>query len=643
MLNSKIIYNVINDTWDFDYIKHLSDCDVCDEILLLWYDLGYYDQIVTDERYVRDLALILHVDYAEFLRYLNTCLSEKKMNKSFLSCKHKFSFISYICNQEEIIRSLDVNSFAELLNTIRGHDNRLQQAFFLKNMIDFCIRNLSDILFKNGIHYIMMEILYRHFLESAAGTLYYNKLSLLVRNKFFQGRYFETKKKVALCLTGVLRPGWRDSIKDLIDSFSTFDIDVFVYSWNEESLWPGVGGNGIGWIRRFFHPIIKECPKELILSNTDFAKLFPKVFNILSNEITSKIEDKDIFILSEKIKRVKLESYSNVMQSIGDIKNDSKIYYGIYQVFRLLEEYEIQNNFKYDFIIRVRSDYKIVKNHITYDDLHKLGLNEIYSARYNCGIDGSLEIGRRSAMDTYMNTWHHISLNKNIPFFKGCFEKYPMTCMSTSGFLSHYILSQWIEYLGLRVVRLDIEFTHINHHLFENIQFPDISKELNEDLRMLRNNNVLNSSQIQDISSFFEVIFNTYTIIKNRVHLDAKIVNSEHSAKARIQNQLSYKLGQAMIVNSKSILGYIRMPFVLSYIKDKHKQEQKIYQEKIKKDLSLKLPPLEDYPDYQEALKEKECLTYKLGQALIQANKTWYGGGYIKLWFEIRKLKKKFK
>ncbi|EAH8372824.1 sugar transferase [Campylobacter jejuni] len=120
-----------------------------------------------------------------------------------------------------------------------------------------------------------------------------------------------------------------------------------------------------------------------------------------------------------------------------------------------------------------------------------------------------------------------------------------------------------------------------------------------------------------------------------------KIYNKIHSAKIRIQNQLSYKLGQAMIVNSKSILGYIRMPFVLSYIYDKHKQEQKIYQEKIKKDSSLILPPLESYPDYKEALKEKECFTYKLGQALIQANKTWYGG-YIRLLFEIRKLKREF-
>ncbi|MCE7308680.1 hypothetical protein LZX40_08480, partial [Campylobacter coli] len=108
-------------------------------------------------------------------------------------------------------------------------------------------------------------------------------------------------------------------------------------------------------------------------------------------------------------------------------------------------------------------------------------------------------------------------------------------------------------------------------------------------------------------------------------------IPKEQSAKQRIQNQLSYKLGQAMIINSKSILGYIRMPFVLSYIKDKHKQEQKIYQEKIKKDPSLKLPPLESYPDYKEALKEKECLTYKLGEALIRANNNWYGGGVYQI------------
>ncbi|MCL9819802.1 hypothetical protein [Helicobacter colisuis] len=115
------------------------------------------------------------------------------------------------------------------------------------------------------------------------------------------------------------------------------------------------------------------------------------------------------------------------------------------------------------------------------------------------------------------------------------------------------------------------------------------------------------------------------------------------TAKDRIHNHLSYKLGETIIENSKSLLGYIRMPYVLSYIKEKHKQEQQQYQEAIKKNPNLKLPNLESYPDYKESLKEKECLTYKLGEAFIKANKTWYKGGYVKMWFEVRRLKERFK
>lgn len=117
----------------------------------------------------------------------------------------------------------------------------------------------------------------------------------------------------------------------------------------------------------------------------------------------------------------------------------------------------------------------------------------------------------------------------------------------------------------------------------------------------------------------------------------------KNSAKTRIHNHLCYKLGQALIENSKSILGYVRMPFVLSYIKDKHKFEQKAYEEKIKENPNLALPPLEAYPDYKEALKEKECFTYKLGEAFIKASKNWYGVGYIKFIFkDVPRLKREF-
>ncbi|EAI8076455.1 sulfotransferase family protein [Campylobacter coli] len=111
------------------------------------------------------------------------------------------------------------------------------------------------------------------------------------------------------------------------------------------------------------------------------------------------------------------------------------------------------------------------------------------------------------------------------------------------------------------------------------------------------------------------------------------------TAKSRIQNQLSYKLGQTMIVNSKSFLGCLLMPVILLGIVISYKQEQKIYKRKIEKDPSLKLPSLEQYPDYREAIKLKNHLSYKLGKELVKANKIWYKGGYFQFLYFIKKLK----
>ncbi|MFY4727218.1 hypothetical protein ACOTVF_08485 [Campylobacter jejuni] len=116
-----------------------------------------------------------------------------------------------------------------------------------------------------------------------------------------------------------------------------------------------------------------------------------------------------------------------------------------------------------------------------------------------------------------------------------------------------------------------------------------------------------------------------------------------NSVKSRIQNQLSYKLGQTLILNSKSVLGYLSLPFIILSIVISHKQEQKAYKFKVKKNPNLALPPLETYPDYNEALKEKECFTYKLGEAFIKASKNWYKGGYIKFILkDVPRLKREF-
>ncbi|EJQ2016041.1 hypothetical protein NZY26_001729, partial [Campylobacter coli] len=177
----------------------------------------------------------------------------------------------------------------------------------------------------------------------------------------------------------------------------------------------------------------------------------------------------------------------------------------------------------------------------------------------------------------------------------------------------------FIGNLSEQILKLKFSYKQDPMHLSGFINFIKTFVGLH---RILQNNMQKNSVQLNQLQSKLSF-------------------QSQHgTAKQRIQNQLSYKLGQTMIVNSKNIFGILFMPVYIISTLLSHKQEQKIYQEKIKKDPSLKLPSLESYPDYKEALKFKNHLSYKLGQALIKANKTWYKGGYVRFLFELRKIYK---
>lgn len=212
-----------------------------------------------------------------------------------------------------------------------------------------------------------------------------------------------------------------------------------------------------------------------------------------------------------------------------------------------------------------------------------------------------------------------------------------------NGELSHFPLSNRFCFFSTSLFRLGvIDFRYINEgtlFFFSNsdIEYNEAYTETDNLLKIILSYNVL---------SEYDILRESQVLKVNNKNKPSNQTDKNHyrKAKSRIQNHLSYKLGQALIENSKSIFGYIRIPYVLSYIKDKHKFEQKAYEEKIKENPNLALPPLETYPDYNEALKEKECFTYKLGEALMQANKNWYGGGYIKFIFkDVPRLKREFR
>ena len=107
----------------------------------------------------------------------------------------------------------------------------------------------------------------------------------------------------------------------------------------------------------------------------------------------------------------------------------------------------------------------------------------------------------------------------------------------------------------------------------------------------------------------------------------------------RIRYHLAYKLGYAMVENHSTLLGKFKLPFILLGIVWKHRARQREYLKIIKVKPWLKVPPMEYYEDYKEALKEKQSVPYRLGLALINAGKNWYIGGFFKLYEEIKKIK----
>lgn len=77
-------------------------------------------------------------------------------------------------------------------------------------------------------------------------------------------------------------------------------------------------------------------------------------------------------------------------------------------------------------------------------------------------------------------------------------------------------------------------------------------------------------------------------------------------ASDRIRNHIYYRLGSSLIANSKSPIGWIKMPFSLLNTYIKYKREFKL------NNLD-KLPKIEEYQDISEAERIKKHLSYRLG------------------------------
>lgn len=98
--------------------------------------------------------------------------------------------------------------------------------------------------------------------------------------------------------------------------------------------------------------------------------------------------------------------------------------------------------------------------------------------------------------------------------------------------------------------------------------------------------------------------------------------NRPTGAANRVRSQLSYRLGSVLVANSRSLTGWLGMPFALIREHGQFKQAHL-------KNRDEKLPPLREYADWEEAKRIQNHLSYRLGKILVEKGRSPVG------WFSL--------
>lgn len=107
----------------------------------------------------------------------------------------------------------------------------------------------------------------------------------------------------------------------------------------------------------------------------------------------------------------------------------------------------------------------------------------------------------------------------------------------------------------------------------------------------------------------------------------------EKGAVARVKEQLSYKLGEAYLQSN-----LLNMPFRLLAIKKEHQILKKLQKKMIERGELNPPKPLHSFADYFEALQIQNEKEFRIGQLIIEADKSFLKFGFLTLYFKCKGL-----
>jgi hypothetical protein len=219
--------------------------------------------------------------------------------------------------------------------------------------------------------------------------------------------------KIALCLSGQARfieQCYNEVLYPYV--LEGNNIDIFIHTWDIDK--SQINKHFINGGGHIMGPIIKENQIQLTLD--------------LYNPVSYKVEPQIQFELGKFSERTLPGIRSDYLYSM---------FYSIYQSNKLKSEYEIKNNFKYDWVIRSRFDIKL-NSKINFNEFNNNIINNPGGCFNNDhGYTDCFAFSNSTNMNIYSDTYNHIDDCMNDPTLQLCGE---------------YILRRWIDINNIPII-----------------------------------------------------------------------------------------------------------------------------------------------------------------------------------------------
>lgn len=348
--------------------------------------------------------------------------------------------------------------------------------------------------FTNHLHKISNTL--QSYSNREVGAKYLNKIfieNIRTNNDFSIKRYARCPKRTAICVSGMMKID-DSAMRSLYQKIAEpLNADIFLHTWDKIQVWSGEARKSGFWQRQFKLPDNK-IPHPL-RDIDKFKEKFPRTGNLLLSTITDDI-NVHFSATHPLIKMSVIENEDVALHNWLNNKsfmsrgnyNQFKMYYGIKRVFELLKEYEENNGFKYDVIIRTRPDMFITKEF----DIERLNQAKENSIVVNCGSVGpndGIFYALRQDYEKIVSIWDEMLQSESLsPFLN--FEKYD----------SHVLLYAWLCHKNIEMINIDDIFYDLAI-ISTSAKIPGLRQALEEDLINF-DKNLKEQKQYTDLFNF---------------------------------------------------------------------------------------------------------------------------------------------